>query len=52
MKTTRPPPKRVHGHAIARARPTRAGALWLALVISLPAGAVLGALELGWRLLR
>ena len=42
-------PKRVHGRVIPRARPTPWAALWLALLLSLPAGAALTLLEAAWR---
>ena len=42
-------PKPVLGVTAARARPTIAGATWLAAIISLPIGLVLMAAELVWR---
>jgi hypothetical protein len=33
-------------------RPTVAGALWLACVVSLPAGLLLGMIDIMWRLVR
>lgn len=42
----------VLGVTAPRARPTMAGAFWLAMMISLPVGGVICLIEILWRVLR
>jgi len=47
---TRKPRQTVMGVHAPPPRPTLAGALWLACILALPVGALLGAVEIAWRL--
>ncbi|MGS4944250.1 hypothetical protein ACVDG3_02115 [Meridianimarinicoccus sp. RP-17] len=48
----RKPRQTVMGVHAPPPRPTRAGALWVSIALAVPVGALLGAIEIAWRLLR